>query len=1058
MLTVAPAGNPRHHAPEFFSAAMPETVSFEHYEVLTRDDGSLYELGRGAMGVTYKAFDTSLKVPVALKVINAAYLDSEVARQRFVREAQSAAKLRHRNVATVYHLGTEGEAWFYAMEFIDGETVDALVKRHGPLDPVLALQIAAQVARALNAAMSHALVHRDIKPANLMLIREDEELVVKVIDFGLALSSRADEEEARRGSFVGTPHFASPEQLRNGDLDVRSDIYSLGVTLWFMLAARTPFTGTIEQVKKLHLTQPPPFEQFKDLPAPAAAVLAKALEKEAARRHQTPQEFRRAVEECVEQISGSSAQAAGDDDEQLTHLLDEAQQRPGESQFEPHAVVAGRYKIVEATGETNTGRTFRCYDRERQRDVRLLVLNQDLATSSAAYTQIEREVEKIALVQHENLLGVHDFEAIDGASFLIMEWTEGFTVLELLRARRELEATETLALLEPAARGVDYALAAGLKCIDFALHQIAIHFNQSVDKEKLLRAPLLTWPPFTVKLNPLGVTYELSASETWAGGQTMVHGAPSLPANTDARARYVQALGVIAYELLGGAISPLPSASSSFGASSGRYTPLSTLSEEGNEVLKRALNPAASFASAEEFLAALKNLHVLEVRPADRKLAAGSGTHHSTTALDLTNRTRTATTHAASKTTRIEPKGGTRPWKILGGFITVAALGAGVYFLAPRTPPRPPDEGGLEEKPVAGEVKTGAPPEPVVETVKIPAEPEPQPMKPAPQPENPLPPTREEKLQTALIAAHAVEKDGEPAEAIAGWLGVAHDFPESDTPRTRLEFIITALRERDEIKKPAAFKELKPLLVQAAQLDVLAAVLLLAEGEHDRHPKESFDWYSYAAANGRVDAYLEMGLLLSNGLDGPPDLEMALACFTLAAEGDVADAKMALGECYLFGKGTKKDYAVGVKWLKEAAAQNNLRAMNRLADGYDHGFFNLPIDYKEAFRLWSQVVEYKNRTGDFRQPVGEAHCNLGILYINGHGTKPDLKRALELFRTGMNLGDANAMYMVGLFTYDGRGGVTKDQREGRRLIKRAAALHSKAALGWWQTHGDEPGD
>ena len=94
---------------------MPSTVTFEHYEVMTREDGSLCELGRGAMGITYKGFDTRLRVPVALKVINAAHLHSDTARQRFVREARSAARLRHRNVASVFHLGEEGENYFYAM-------------------------------------------------------------------------------------------------------------------------------------------------------------------------------------------------------------------------------------------------------------------------------------------------------------------------------------------------------------------------------------------------------------------------------------------------------------------------------------------------------------------------------------------------------------------------------------------------------------------------------------------------------------------------------------------------------------------------------------------------------------------------------------------------------------------------------------------------------------------------------------------------------------------------------------------------------------------------------
>jgi len=104
---------------------MPDAENYQHYQVLRREDGSLWELGRGAMGITYKAFDTNLRCTVALKVINNTYLDSEVARQRFLREARAAAALRHQNVASVFHLGSDHDSYFYAMEYIDGETVDA---------------------------------------------------------------------------------------------------------------------------------------------------------------------------------------------------------------------------------------------------------------------------------------------------------------------------------------------------------------------------------------------------------------------------------------------------------------------------------------------------------------------------------------------------------------------------------------------------------------------------------------------------------------------------------------------------------------------------------------------------------------------------------------------------------------------------------------------------------------------------------------------------------------------------------------------------------------------
>src|SRR5260370_21005216 len=201
---------------------MPDAENYQHYQVLRREDGSLWELGRGAMGITYKAFDTNLRCTVALKVINNTYLESEVDRQRFLREARAAASLRHQNVASVFHLGTDHESYFYAMEFIDGETVDAYVKRKGLLDPAEALEITLQVSRALAAADKENLVHRDLKPSNLMLVEEDDEKVVKVIDFGLAKSTQRGGESSGTltvgGGFVGTPHFASPEQLDGKDI------------------------------------------------------------------------------------------------------------------------------------------------------------------------------------------------------------------------------------------------------------------------------------------------------------------------------------------------------------------------------------------------------------------------------------------------------------------------------------------------------------------------------------------------------------------------------------------------------------------------------------------------------------------------------------------------------------------------------------------------------------------------------------------------------------------------------------------------------------------------
>jgi hypothetical protein len=160
---------------------------FEHYEVVTGEDGKPVELGRGAMGITYKAFDVDLRCPVTLKVISEKYLGDESARLRFLREARAAASVRNPNVASVFHLGRTGENYFYAMEFVEGETLEQLIKRSGHLEVKLALEIATQVAAGLAGVHEQNLVHRDIKPTNIMVrLKEERGVAAKIIDLGLA--------------------------------------------------------------------------------------------------------------------------------------------------------------------------------------------------------------------------------------------------------------------------------------------------------------------------------------------------------------------------------------------------------------------------------------------------------------------------------------------------------------------------------------------------------------------------------------------------------------------------------------------------------------------------------------------------------------------------------------------------------------------------------------------------------------------------------------------------------------------------------------------------------
>jgi serine/threonine protein kinase len=268
--------------------------------------GRPIELGRGAMGVTYKALDVDLRCPVTLKVISEKYVGDESARLRFLREARAAAKLRHTNVASVLHLGRTGSGYFYAMEYVEGETLERLIKRSGQLEVKLALEIASQIGAGLAAVHKQKLVHRDIKPSNIMVSLEQGGVVTaKIIDLGLAKGvAEAAPESAisAPGGFAGTPEFASPEQFGGVGVDIRSDLYSLGVTLWEMLTGHTPFRGTSAEVMYQHQHAPLPLEELGGVPQPVAVLLETLLEKDPGRRFQNPGELLKAIPTITERI------------------------------------------------------------------------------------------------------------------------------------------------------------------------------------------------------------------------------------------------------------------------------------------------------------------------------------------------------------------------------------------------------------------------------------------------------------------------------------------------------------------------------------------------------------------------------------------------------------------------------------------------------------------------------------------------------------------------------------------------------------------------------------
>lgn len=291
-------------------AAVRAVTPFELSKQLAGERLNHFQLleyvGGGGMGAVFRALDTMLNREVALKVLSRDQGADEETRRRFQNEAQSAARLDHENIARVYYVGEDRGLNYIVFEFIEGVNLREVVDRHGPLPVAGALSYTLQVAHALAHACGRDVVHRDIKPSNLIIMSDGR---AKLVDMGLARLHQVQtegEDLTASGVTLGTFDYISPEQARDPRVaDVRSDIYSLGCTLYFMLTGRPPFPdGTVLQKLLQHNSDPPPDprEINPSLPAEASLLVSKMLAKDPLRRYQHPSELIADLHRLAEQI------------------------------------------------------------------------------------------------------------------------------------------------------------------------------------------------------------------------------------------------------------------------------------------------------------------------------------------------------------------------------------------------------------------------------------------------------------------------------------------------------------------------------------------------------------------------------------------------------------------------------------------------------------------------------------------------------------------------------------------------------------------------------------
>lgn len=276
------------------------------------------ELGVGGMGRVYKGQHLGLDVAVAVKTMSEALARDETGRQRFLREARTAAKLDHPNIVRVLDVNEQDGVPYIVMEFVDGTDLSALLKKHGPLNGISALKVLAQVADGLAHAHSLGIVHRDIKPHNIFVGKDGR---VKLGDFGLARAVEATTELTMPGAAIGTAHYMSPEQSNGHEVDLRTDIYSLGVTGYHLITGSPPYTGaTPVSIAVQHVNNDVPYERdkFGHLPDAAVYLLISMTNRDAGQRPTAP-DVLQSIQRLLGDSTGNSSTRLASLEELLDH-------------------------------------------------------------------------------------------------------------------------------------------------------------------------------------------------------------------------------------------------------------------------------------------------------------------------------------------------------------------------------------------------------------------------------------------------------------------------------------------------------------------------------------------------------------------------------------------------------------------------------------------------------------------------------------------------------------------------------------------------------------------
>ena len=484
-----------------------EKVRFGNFEVMNDAEGRPVLLGKGTFGRTYQARHCFLDTIVALKIITERYVADATVRQRFLTEARAVAKLSHPHIARLYDFGEMDGVLHYAMEYCGGGSLADYVANKGPLSLRQTIEVAQQISGALKCAHTAGFIHRDLKPSNIMLTTPDGPPFAKLIDFGLvqpsvpgATRSFAEDQSADGARFLGTPLFASPEQLREEPMDVRTDLFSLGMTLWFLIEGRAPEGGSSAEIAASRLNRESYAARLPTtLPLPFREVLGRLLEKDRKNRFATAADVFAALNACAAALGFRRARDYTDPAGTIEwEDAETPDKEPSDStKIEPieieevNAPLTSEFNIVTRINEDFTGLNYVGEAVGAKGAVSILhVLHPMLLEDESALRSFRLHIAQLMRVDVAEIMRPKAIKRYTDYTAVISDKPGGTDLLSVLRTEGTVRLIDAAPLLEKIADACDQLCAAGLPGVQLAPARIFVESaNDGLSKAQVRLCP-----------------------------------------------------------------------------------------------------------------------------------------------------------------------------------------------------------------------------------------------------------------------------------------------------------------------------------------------------------------------------------------------------------------------------------------------------------------------------------------------------------------------------------------------------------------------------------------